>query len=436
MLRSPIKSGPRANTPQEFSPLESQFNALIAELSIRFVRVSLSDIDQEVNRSLQSIGLTLSLDRSTIALLRPDDGSAFFSHGWVRDERYQLVDKALNTDMLLPWTKARMLAGETVIMPSVDDLPEEAAIDKESFRRYGPMSNVMIPIRVGGAVVGAVGFGAMRHEREWPPRIVMQLQRMTQIIGYAFERKRALEELMRLRSELTYVARVNTMGQLAASMAHELNQPLAAILNNAEAIQGMFQSGRPDPEEVKAAIADIIEDDIRAGETIRRMRSLFRHDELKKAALDLSEVVSEVGRLVQSDALIHNVSFKLEARQRPVILADRIQLQQAIVNLVLNAFDAVAAVEDGPREVALKVESQESGWARVLIRDSGKGIPANLMPRIFTAFFTTKSSGLGMGLAISRSIIEAHGGRLSVSSVPGHGATFEIRLPSQPEAHA
>jgi signal transduction histidine kinase len=406
-----------------------QFNELVADLSTAFIRASLPEIDDEINRSLKLIAKSLGLDRSTIAEFKAD-GLATFSHGWVSDGHHQLVGQSLDVNALLPWTKSKMLAGETVVMSSVDSLPEEAAVDRESIRRHGPKSNVMAPIKIGGVVLAAVGFGAMHRERAWPSKIVQQLQRIAEIFGYAFERKRTATEMLRLQQELTYVSRVNTMGELAASLAHELNQPLAAILNNAEALQNILQTGSPDLEEVRAAIADIIDDDTRAGETIRRLRSLFRHDDLKRSELNLGDVVGEVGRLVQSDALIRNVSFKIEVQQQPIVFADRVQVQQAIVNLVLNAFDAVGELEKGPREVALQVALREPGWAGILVRDSGKGISTDMTSRIFDTFFTTKRGGMGMGLAISRSIIDAHGGRLSVSSTPGHGATFEIRLPS------
>ena len=418
--RAPILEGKR----------ETAAAQLIAELSSGFVRASVHEIDDEINRALERIGITLGLDRATIAEYRPD-GFAFFSHGWTRDPSYRIVGMALDANALMPWSKLKTMAGETVVMSSIESLPPEAAIDCETFRIYGPKSNIMVPIRVGGVSLAAVGFGFLKREYSWPPKVVERLSQVAEIFGYAFDRKRATNEMNRLRDELTYVTRVTTMGELAAAVAHELNQPLAAILNNAEAIQGMLQSDTPDLVEVKAAIDDIIQDDVRAGDIIRRLRSLFQHEKLRKSRLDLGEVVTEIGRLLKSDALIRNVSFKLEVEQSPTVLADRVQLQQAIVNLVLNGFDAVADTETGTRAVAVQVAQAESGRAQILVRDSGKGIPQEMIQRIFDPFYTTKPTGMGMGLAISRSIVEAHGGELCVSSILGTGSAFEISLPGE-----
>ncbi len=156
------------------SPDENaRFNELVAELSTSFIRASISEIDDEINRSLERIAEMLDLDRSTIAEFRPD-GLAVFSHGWVRDARQDLIGQSLDVNALLPWTKEKMLAGETVVMSSVDRLPAEAVIDKESIRRYGPKSNVMAPIKIGGNVLAAVGFGDLHHERPWSPKTVQQ----------------------------------------------------------------------------------------------------------------------------------------------------------------------------------------------------------------------------------------------------------------------
>lgn len=406
-----------------------KFENLVIELAGAFVRVTTEKIDEEINRWLERIVLTLGLDRSTIAEINPSTGRTVFSHGWAR-EAERIIGSSLDADALMPWTKRKVLAGETIVTTSLDALPEEAAVDRESMRRYGPKSNVVVPIRVGGVVVGAVGFADLHRERSWPPRIVRRLQTVAEIFGFALERKRATIEVLRLRNELAYISRVNTMGELAASLAHEINQPLAAIRSNAEAVQSMLEAKAPDLHEIKAAVADIVSDDARAGDTIRRLRALFRREQLVHSKIELAELLAEVDRIVRSDAVIRKVSFHLDLREslRPV-LADRIQIQQAIINLLMNAFDAVAEMEENAREVVLSALEGESGVVRVLVRDSGRGIDADAAPRIFDAFFTTKPGGLGMGLAIARSIVEAHGGSLGVSSDPGRGTTFEMTLP-------
>jgi two-component system sensor kinase FixL len=220
------------------------------------------------------------------------------------------------------------------------------------------------------------------------------------------------------------------MGQLAAAVTHELNQPLAAILNNAEAIQSLLAESSPDLDEVKAAVADIIEDNTRAGEIIRRLRAFFRRDEPSRQPLDLGNLVAELARVVRSDALIRQISFRLDVSSpMPAIAGDRIQLQQSILNLILNAFDAVSEL-DGAREVAVEVSAVQSSKVRVIVRDSGKGIAAAALPNIFEPFFTTKPNGMGMGLAISRSIVEGHRGKLVASSNAHGGAVFQITLPA------
>jgi signal transduction histidine kinase len=403
---------------------------LAVELAGAFVRVTTDRIDEEINRWLERIVLALNLDRGTLAEFGPSDGRAVFSHGWARAPG-QIIGRTLDADALLPWVKAKMLADETIVVVSVDALPKEAAVDRESMRRYGVKSDVIAPIKVGEVVVGAVGFETMRHERSWSPQIVRQLRMTAEIFGFALERKRAASEMVELRNELAYVARVNTMGELAASLAHEMNQPLAAIRSNAEAIQNMVEAERPDFDEIKAAIADIVSDDQRAGDMIQRLRALFRHEELVRTEIDPGDLLEEAHRIIRSDAAIRKVSFILEPH-RPLraVLADRVQILQAIINLLLNAFDAVAEIEPTSRQVTLSALEDDSGWLRILVRDSGKGIEPDVLLRIFDPFFTTKPDGMGIGLSISRSIVEGHGGRLTVSSHPGHGTTFEILLPS------
>jgi signal transduction histidine kinase len=430
-IREPRK-GDEAHPPASLQrPADElrHFEALVVGSARAFVRVAVDNMDAEINLWLKRIVLTLGLDRSTIAEISPETGWVCFTHGWAR-EQDRILPKSPDPNTLLPWTKRKILAGETVVMSSPDNLPKEAGVDRKSFYRYGPKSNVMVPIKVGGAVVGAVSFASLYQVRRWTPRIVQGLQAVAELFGYALERKRAVAEMLHLRNELAYVSRVTTMGELAASITHELNQPLAAILSNAEAIESILASDHLDLDEAKAGIGDIIHDCNRAAETIRRLRALFRHGECTKSKVDLARLLRETARIVQSETLVRNISFILDVREAlPPVVAERVQLQQVIINLILNAFDAVAAIDDGPRDVCVSAVTGGADYVRIFVRDSGKGIAPEAVPKIFDAFFTTKPNGMGMGLAIAKSIVEAHGGQLCVSPNADRGATFEIKLP-------
>jgi PAS domain S-box-containing protein len=243
------------------------------------------------------------------------------------------------------------------------------------------------------------------------------------------ERKRAESELRRNRDELAHVARITTMGELAASLAHELNQPLTAILSNAQAAQRFLANNRVDVEEVREILRDIVDDNNRASEVIRRMRALVRKEELEFNSLDLTGMIREIVLLVHSDAVLHNVRVSCDfAARLPEVRGDKIQLQQVLLNLLLNAFDAMkdCSVED--REVSLRVEGG-AGMIEVSVSDHGPGLTSDKLDKIFQPFFTTKREGLGMGLSISRSIIEAHGGRLWAENNNGRGATFHFTVP-------
>lgn len=406
------------------------FDRLVAKLARALVRVTVDEMKAEINGWLKRIATSLGLDRSIIAEIDSTTGLARFTHGWAR-EPDRIISSAIDVNAVLPWTKQKMLAGETVVMSSPAKLPQEAAVDRQSFYRYGTKSNVVVPIKVGGTVVGAISFASLYQERSWSPDTVRYFQAIAQIFGFGLERNRAVAETLRLRNELSYVSKVTTMAELAASMAHELNQPLGAILNNAEAMQAILASDQPDLEEVKAGIADIIQDDNRAREIIDRVWALFRRDKVSKSKIDVAEMLGEIKRMVRSDALIRNISVPVDVKQ-PIspIFAERVQVQQAIINLILNAFDAVAGIDDGLREVRIEaMAGSEGGDVQILVQDSGKGISPEAIPKIFDAFFTTKPDGMGMGLAIAKSIIEAHGGRISVSRNSERGTTFEIVLP-------
>jgi PAS domain S-box-containing protein len=254
-----------------------------------------------------------------------------------------------------------------------------------------------------------------------------------QVLGASTEitaRKTAEAELQRHRDELAHVTRVSTLGELAASLAHELNQPLTGILSNAQAAQRFLALASPDLDEIREILQDIVEDDNRASEVIQKLRALYKKEALTIAPVDLPGVVRDVIQLVHSDAVLHNVQVAVEAdAELPSALGDRVQLQQVVINLLRNAIDAMTDRPANDRSVSIRAQRQDNDFLRVAVSDRGIGLATDMIEKIFQPFYTTKSHGLGMGLSVSRSIIEAHGGRLWAENNSDRGMTFYFTVP-------
>ncbi len=248
------------------------------------------------------------------------------------------------------------------------------------------------------------------------------------------ERKHVEGALRDAQAHLAHVVRITTLGELTASIAHEVNQPLAAVVNAAAACRRWLDGGTPNLDEARSAVDWIVNEGNRASEVIRRVRALANKTDIEKVPLDVNDVVREAIALVQHELTSHRVSLRMElAPALPMILGDRVQLQQVIINLVMNGMEAMQSVTDQPRELAIGSHQNETRQVLVSVTDSGVGISAEHADRLFNAFFTTKSSGMGMGLSICRSIIEAHGGRMSAVNNVGPGATFQFVLPLHQE---
>ena len=245
------------------------------------------------------------------------------------------------------------------------------------------------------------------------------------------ERQRAEEALQKAQAELAHITRVMTLGELMASIAHEVNQPLAAVVTNAQACLRWLAHETPRLDEARAAVERIVRDSNRASEVIQRIRALVKNTEPQMVALDINDVIREAISLEQREMLNRWVSLRTEfASALPPVLGDRVQLQQVVINLVMNALEAMALVTDRPRDLLIRSQQEDASEVLVAVRDSGMGIDSENAERLFNAFFTTKPTGMGMGLSISGSIIAAHGGRLWVSPNADHGATFRFTLPS------
>jgi PAS domain S-box-containing protein len=248
------------------------------------------------------------------------------------------------------------------------------------------------------------------------------------------ERLRASEQrFLDAQMELAHVTRVTTLGELTASIAHEVNQPLAAVVNAAAACLRWLDRGTPNLDEARRAADWIIKEGNRATEVIRRIRALANKTSIEKVPLDINDVVREVIALVQRELISHQVSLRTEFAPALPMMGDRVQLQQVIINLVMNGIEAMQSVTDRPRELVIRSRQDETHQLLVSVTDCGVGISAENADRLFNAFFTTKSSGMGMGLSICRSIMEGHGGRLWATANVPHGATFQFVLPLHQE---
>jgi C4-dicarboxylate-specific signal transduction histidine kinase len=287
--------------------------------------------------------------------------------------------------------------------------------EKEYFRKDGSR----VPVLLGGAILDERGDQGVSY--------VLDLT----------ERKRAEAELREserryreAQMALAHANRVTTMGQLAASIAHEVNQPLAGVVANAEAGLRWLNRATPDLDAARRSLEWIIDDGNRASEVIRRVRALAKKTEIEQVPLDVNDVVREVVALVQRELTSHRVSLRMElAPALPMILGDWVQLQQVMINLVMNGIEAMQSVTDRPRELVIRSRQDEPHRVLVSVTDCGVGISAENADRLFNAFFTTKSSGMGMGLSICRSIMEGHGGRIWATANVPLGATFQFTLP-------
>jgi PAS domain S-box-containing protein len=289
------------------------------------------------------------------------------------------------------------------------------AFEKEYFRKDGSR----VPVLLGGATFDERGDQGVSF--------VLDLT----------ERKRAEEELREserryreAQTALAHANRVTTMGQLAASISHEVNQPLAAVIANAEACLRWLDRETPDLDAARRSVEWVIDDSNRASDVIQRVRALANKTSIEKVPLDINDVVREAIALVQRELISQHVSLRTEfAPALPMIPGDRVQLQQVIINLVMNGIEAMQSVKDRPRELVIQSDQDETQQVLVSVTDCGVGISAENADRLFNAFFTTKSSGMGMGLSICRSIMEDHGGRLWATANVPHGATFQFTLP-------
>jgi PAS domain S-box-containing protein len=314
--------------------------------------------------------------------------------------------------------------------------PEDRAKWQDTIERaIGEKSNYEMEFRI------LLPGGTVKHIRTVGHPVLNASGDLVQFMGSATDitdRKRAEEERERLRqarADLARVNRVTTMGELTASLAHEVNQPIAAALTNANTCLRWLTRDHPDLNEAREAASRIVKDATRAADIISRVRLFYKKGTPQRELVDVNEVIREMIVLLRGEATRHNISVRTElAAELPQVTGDRVQLQQVMMNLMINSVDAMKDVE-GTRELAIKSQQAENEQVLVSVSDTGVGLPPQQADQIFNAFFTTKPHGTGMGLSISRSIVESHDGRLWAAENSPRGTSFYFTLPTKAEAH-
>ena len=392
-------------------------------------RVPADAVDREIESWLGKICLALDLDRGAVYERDSPDGPVRTTHTWVRPN-FPRFPRRYDPEKLFQRSVRLVMAGHMLTFARPSDLPAEAYEVRRWVERYGPKASTAIPMWAGGRVIGAASFGKFRSAREWPTDLLDHLTLAVRLFGCAIERKQSEIAIREARTELRVASRRNSMSELVASLSHEINQPLGAILSNLGGLARLLTQGNPEPAMALEAVSNAIEDTKRTAEIVRRIRFMFKRHAEHKAAIGIAALIDEVVKLTAGESAIRKISVQIQvspsARR---VIGDRIQLQQCVLNLIMNAFDAITEAKGEQRGVTIKVAPEKTGWVGISVSDNGAGIAPGVANRLFEPFFTTKSEGMGLGLLVTRTIVEGHGGRIWATPNAAGGATFTFTLP-------
>jgi signal transduction histidine kinase len=422
------KRGGTARVGRERREVE-RFESLVGELSAAMARVAADDVDREIELWLGKICRTLDLDRSAVYERDAPDKPVRATHTWVRPN-FPAFPRNYDPETQIQRSTELVMSGKMLVFARPSDIPIENQDTRRFVEKYGPKASAAIPMWAGGRVIGAASFGKFRSAREWAPELLDHLALAVRLFGSAIERKQSVIAIRAVRNELRVASRRNVMSELVASLSHEINQPLGAILSNLGGVARLLAQGNPQPALALEAVNSAIEDTKRTGEIVRRIRSMFKQHVEAKSALGIGALIGEVVKLTAGEAAVRKIAVQVEVSppgQR--VIGDSIQLQQCVLNLVMNAFDAIADANSDRRGVTVKVAPEKAGWVGVSVCDSGGGIDPVVANRLFEPFVTTKADGMGLGLLVTRSIVESHGGRIWATPNPDQGTTFTFTLP-------
>jgi signal transduction histidine kinase len=410
-----------------------EFERLVSDTFSRLLTAASGEMDAVIDRSLREMAQVLGAERATLWGRVAGKGEFRKTHRWLAEG--VPVPPSTTGSAALPWISRQIIAGALVRFVRLEELPPEAAADLPMLRELAIRSMILVPLVTPSEVVGALSFATVHEERGWPEALVPRVKLLGEVFASVLARNESERREAEATAQAIHAARVGTMGAFTASLAHELTQPLAAIQSNAETAARLLNLPTPDLDELRSTLQDIVADDRRAADLIHKLRRYLRKGEAERQALDLRAALTEAIRFVNSAAADQGIELWVDAGNGLRIDGDPVQIQQVLVNLMLNAFDAVASRDSGARQVTV-IARQEPSGVSVEVTDSGTGMSDNTLMQIFQPFFTTKPGGMGLGLSISRSIVEAHGGALTARSTPDRGTTFRIEFPAMPSGHS
>jgi signal transduction histidine kinase len=410
-------------------PEIERFELLVDELSAVMTRTPADGVDGEIETWLGKICEDLGVDRSGIYERDSPLDSVRTTHTW-RRPNIPPFPRGFEPEKFLKTTTDWVMAGNQIVFSSPSEIPAKFADGRRFVERYGPKASAIIPMWAGSRVIGAASFGKFRAAREWPPKLLEQLALAVRLFGSAIERKQAESARRATLAQLRIASRRNVMSELVASLSHEINQPLGAIMSNLGGLARLLSRKNPEPAMALAAVNNAIEDTKRAAEITRRIRFMFMAHPEHKTVVGIGALAEEVANLIASEATLRRVQVLLEVSPAVKrVIGDRIQLQQCLLNLLMNGLDAITEIKSDQREMLIKIAQDKPGWAGISVRDTGGGIDASVANRLFEAFVTTKINGMGLGLLVTRSIVENHGGKIWATPNPDRGTTFTFTVP-------
>jgi signal transduction histidine kinase len=405
------------------------FESLVRDLSAAMTRTPADSVDPEIDIWLGKICEALDLDRAAIYERDTPSGPVHPTHIWVRSS-FPPFPQNFDPERMTKRTVDWILAGNQFAFSRPSDIPAEMDDLRRFVEKYGPQASALFPMWAGDRIIGGASFGKFRSPREWYPELLECLGFAVRLFGGAIERKQSEFALRAVRAELRVASRRNIMSELVASLTHEINQPVSAIMSNLAGLARLLSQKSPDSTVALTVVRDATEDAQRTAEIIRRIRSMFKGEAQRKSPILLGPLIGEVMKLISSEAGFRKIEVQVDIPASvPRVMGDPIPLQQCLLNLLINAFDAIDKAKSNQRDVTISVVREDSQWLRISVNDSGAGIDPSVAPRLFQPFVTTKNEGMGLGLVVSRSIVESHGGKIWAAPNPDRGTTFSFTLP-------